>query len=120
MLQRREVFEDGHFVVGDDGRRDQVAASRCRDVVNHAVRHKRGLGDEAYHRRHEGIRIRGLRRRMIELLVDELHGRDAMLQRLRRVVDVAVLRQMGGSEAQDSVCEIVVLRPSHIPHALWC
>lgn len=46
---------------------------------------------------------------MVELLVDEFDGDDAVLQGLGRVVDVAVLREVGSPEAEERMGKALVL-----------
>lgn len=46
---------------------------------------------------------------MVELLVDEFDGDDAVLQGLGRVVDVAVLREVGSPEAEERMRKALVL-----------
>lgn len=90
-------LEDGGAVNGDDKGPDKGTGARDGHVLGDAVGQEGRLGGEADEGGKKGVGIVLVLGRLGKLLVDNLEGRDAMAESLRRVVNVAMLGEVGGA-----------------------
>jgi hypothetical protein len=102
--------EEGGFVFGDDKGPNQRPAPGYGQVLNHAVGQHRRLRGQADDGREQRVRRVGVLGGVDELLVDQLYGGEAVVERLGGVVGIPMPREVRGPEAQDCVCQAFRLR----------